>query len=108
MTTHRRDTRRRAHRAAGRLGSASRATRRGTSRQRPRCARLTQWRSGNDTVTRLEYEDTLPADTLLRLVKRAEDALDDFAANVGEYAAWSTSPRGEPRRGIAWGTGSQV
>lgn len=72
------------------------------------CARLTQWRNGNDTVTRLEYEDTLPADTLLRLVKRAEDALDDFAANVGEYAAWSTSPRGEPRRGIAWGTGSQV
>ena len=72
------------------------------------CARLTQWRNGNDTVTRLEYEDTLPADTLLRLVKRAEDALDDFAANVGEVAAWSTSPRGEPRRGIAWGTGSQV
>lgn len=67
------------------------------------CACLTQWRNGARVVTRFTFEDTIPADKLLRLVKRVEDTLDDFAADVGDFSGWTTTARGEPWRGIAWG-----
>lgn len=66
------------------------------------CASLTQWRNGARVVTRFTFEDTIPADKLLRLVKRVEDTLDDFAADVGDFSGWTTTARGEPSRGIAW------
>ncbi|MFK0647623.1 hypothetical protein [Dermacoccus sp. BD5] len=74
----------------------------GTIRRGEVAARLKQWRNGADVVTRLEYEDTMPAPQLLRLVKHVEDILDDFAADTGEFSTWLTSHRGEPWRGVVW------
>ena len=67
-----------------------------------RCSSCSNATNGADVVTRLEYEDTMPAPQLLRLVKHVEDILDDFAADTGEFSTWLTSHRGEPWRGVVW------
>lgn len=69
-------------------------------------SRLTQWRKPGGVTTRFEYEAGVSADKLLRLVQSAENELDDLAAGVSSYAAWGTTSRGTPWRGVVWARNS--
>lgn len=68
------------------------------------CACLLQWRNGPILITRLSVDKTMRGSKLLRVVRKAEDWLDDLAAGTASYSDWDTTGKGAPTRGIAWGT----
>ncbi|CAM2966271.1 MULTISPECIES: hypothetical protein [Dermacoccus] len=65
---------------------------------------ISQWRNGADIVTRVSIDQRLTPPKRLRILRYIEDALDDLAAGVSGVGEWQQTKRGEPWRGILFGT----